>query len=59
MAVPRKIALRYLSGWFWVNAISCIPEEVASAVYAAMAGDGENLSGGGHRSLRPRGLLHI
>lgn len=20
MAVPRKIAVRYLSGWFWVNA---------------------------------------
>lgn len=33
--------------------MACSPRQVASAVYAAMVGDGENLSGGGHRSLRP------
>ncbi|CAK9004614.1 unnamed protein product [Durusdinium trenchii] len=53
VAVPRKIAVRYLSGWFWVNAISCIPEEVASLVYASMVGDAtESSPTGGHRSLR-------
>lgn len=53
VALPRKIAIRYLSGWFWVNAISCVPEEVASAVYRYMMSDaGSSTANGGHRSLR-------
>eukprot|EP00439_Symbiodinium_sp_Y106_P074433 s2250_g14.t1 len=36
---PRKIACRYLTGWFWVNMISCIPEDAASAFYAFFAGE--------------------
>eukprot|EP00435_Cladocopium_sp_Y103_P055925 s912_g18.t1 len=53
VGLPRKIAIRYLSGWFWVNAISCVPEEVASAVYASLTNDaGGSTATGGHRSLR-------
>ncbi|CAE7264674.1 KCNH6, partial [Symbiodinium sp. CCMP2456] len=39
VASPRKIACRYLAGWFWVNMISCIPEDAASAVYAFFVGE--------------------
>ncbi|CAE7562099.1 KCNH6, partial [Symbiodinium microadriaticum] len=39
VASPRKIACRYLTGWFWVNMISCIPEDAASAVYAFFVGE--------------------
>jgi len=53
VALPRKIAIRYLSGWFWVNAISCVPEEVANAIYTSMSNhEASSHANGGHRSLR-------